>query len=86
MELIYIKVLLTWAGSLITGSFAGSSRNVTGDGDFDSLVNFLEAKGKLRILLSPMRMQCSTLLKKATPRITFLEEMRTKFEYIPEPE
>ena len=59
---------------------------VSGDGDFASLVNFLEARGKLRILLSPVRAQCSTLLKKATPSITFLEEMRSKLEFIPDTE
>ncbi len=55
---------------------------VTGDGDFASLVNYLEPKGKLEILLSPVEAQCSSLLKKATSTITYLEQMRSKLEHI----
>ena len=57
---------------------------VTGDGDFASLVNYLEPKQKLEILLSPVEKDCSTLLKKATPNISYIEQMRSKLEFKPE--
>lgn len=54
---------------------------VTGDGDFACLVNYLEPREKLKILLSPIEAKCSILLKKATPNITYIEQMRNKLEY-----
>jgi len=56
---------------------------VTGDGDFACLINYLEPRKKLEILLSPVEQQCSALLKKATPQITYIEQMRAKLEFIP---
>lgn len=53
---------------------------VTGDGDFACLINYLEPRGKLEILLSPSLAHCSALLKLATPQITFLEDLKSKLE------
>lgn len=51
---------------------------VTGDGDFACLVNYLESKNKLKIILSPTKERCSALLKRATAKITYLEQMKNK--------
>ncbi|MBI4086222.1 MAG: NYN domain-containing protein [Candidatus Liptonbacteria bacterium] len=55
---------------------------VTGDGDFACLINYLEPRSRLEILLSPVEAQCSILLKKATPKVTYLEQMKGKLELI----
>lgn len=79
------EMILQVMAELVPGSESSCEKVilVTGDGDFASLVNYLEPKRKLEILLSPVQTQCSSLLKKATPHISFLEEMRSKLEYIP---
>jgi len=79
------ELILQVMAELVPGSdtFCEKVVLVTGDGDFASLVNYLQPKGKLEILLSPVEAQCSSLLKKATPKITYLEQMRNSLEYFP---
>jgi|SRR3989344_5906485 len=50
---------------------------ITGDGDFASLVQFLQEKGKLISLLAPDNMKCSILLKRTNAPITYLKELRS---------
>lgn len=54
---------------------------VTGDGDFACLVEYLKRADKLDIVLSPNRKFCSSLLKQAFHRITFLEDLKGKLEF-----
>lgn len=54
---------------------------VTGDGDYSSLVKFLMAKGKLRVILSPgEKERCSVLLKRTEAPITYLNDVRYLLE------
>jgi uncharacterized LabA/DUF88 family protein len=54
---------------------------VSSDGDFGCLVQFLQERNKLEIVLSPRnKNMCSTLIKRLAPRITFLPEVRTLIE------
>ena len=46
---------------------------VSSDGDYASLIKFLQEKGKLLTILSPSN-HCSILLKRTNARITYLEE------------
>ena len=55
---------------------------ISGDGDFACLVRFLFKKGRFGALVSPNRDRCSIFLKQAAPRVTYLEELRTKLEYL----
>ncbi len=55
---------------------------VSSDGDFYCLVDYLNKKDKLRIVLSPYRETCSSLLKKtAKGKISYLGSMKHKLEY-----
>jgi uncharacterized LabA/DUF88 family protein len=50
---------------------------VTSDGDFGCLIQFLQEKGKLETVLSPRRVnKCSSLIKRLSPKITFLPEVQ----------
>lgn len=52
---------------------------VTSDGDYSSLIKFLQAKNKLRIILSPsIQEKCSILLKRTNAPITYLNEVKEK--------
>jgi len=55
---------------------------VSSDGDFYSLVQFLYEKDKLRIVLSPSKKYCSSLLKQtAKEKICFMDDLKNKLEY-----
>ncbi|MCX6785821.1 MAG: NYN domain-containing protein [Candidatus Komeilibacteria bacterium] len=52
---------------------------VTSDGDYAGLVKFLQAKDKLRIILSPgIQEKCSILLKRTNAPITYLNDIKDK--------
>jgi uncharacterized LabA/DUF88 family protein len=52
---------------------------ITSDGDYASLVKFLQEKDKLRIILSPsIQEKCSILLKRTNAPITYLNDIRDK--------
>ncbi|HUC31430.1 MAG TPA: NYN domain-containing protein [Candidatus Paceibacterota bacterium] len=55
---------------------------VSSDGDFYSLVKYLNDKQKLGAVLSPDVKNCSWLLRKAAgDKIWFMDELRRKLEY-----
>ncbi len=55
---------------------------VSSDGDFYSLVEYLESKNKLEVVLSPNLDDCSSLLKQtAKSEIQFMDKLREKLEY-----
>ena len=55
---------------------------VTSDGDFYSLVDYFYKNGKLEIVLSPNKENCSVLLQKvAKEKIWFMDNLRKKLEY-----
>ncbi|MEI6042234.1 MAG: NYN domain-containing protein [bacterium] len=50
---------------------------VSSDGDFGCLIQFLQERGKLEIVLSPRgKEKCSTLIKRLASKITFLPEVK----------
>lgn len=52
---------------------------VTSDGDYASLVKFLQTKNKLRVILSPsIEKKCSILLKRTNASITYLRDVHNK--------
>ncbi len=52
---------------------------VTSDGDYSSLVKFLQEKNKLKIILSPsVQKRCSILLKRTNAPITYLNDIKNK--------
>jgi len=52
---------------------------VTSDGDYSSLVKFLQEKNKLRVVLSPsIQKRCSILLKRTGAPITYLNDVKHK--------
>jgi uncharacterized LabA/DUF88 family protein len=52
---------------------------VTSDGDFYSLVDYLYGKEKLKVVLSPNKEKCSTLLKRtAKEKIYFMNNLQKK--------
>jgi len=56
---------------------------VTGDGDFYCLVKYLDKSNKLLKVLAPSSQNCSSLLTKvAGKKISFVSDLRQKFEYI----
>ncbi|MFH0852359.1 MAG: NYN domain-containing protein [bacterium] len=56
---------------------------VTSDGDFYCLVNYLYNKEKIEKIISPDYKHCSILLKKAAKeKIVFMDNLRSKLEYI----
>ena len=50
---------------------------VSSDGDYASLIKFLQEKDKLSTILSPSN-HCSILLKRTNARITYLDRVRSK--------
>ena len=55
----------------------------TSDGDFASLVRYLQEKNKLLRVVSPAPKGCSILLRRvAGNQIDFLNELRHRLEYI----
>jgi len=55
---------------------------VSSDGDFGCLIQFLQEKNKLEIVLSPRNeKKCSTLIKRLAPKITFLPDVQKLIEY-----
>ncbi len=54
---------------------------VSSDGDYASLIKFLQERGKLKIILSPHdKNKCSILLKRINAPITYIHNMRKFFE------
>lgn len=52
---------------------------VSSDGDYASLIKFLQEKNKLKIILSPsIQKRCSILLKRTNAPITYLDEVKGK--------
>ncbi|MBI2100005.1 MAG: NYN domain-containing protein [Candidatus Vogelbacteria bacterium] len=52
---------------------------ITSDGDFDTLVKYLNKKGKLAAVISPNKAKCSALLKKAAQgKMYYLEDFGPK--------
>jgi len=50
---------------------------VSSDGDFGCLIQFLQERGSLEIVLSPRsKNKCSTLIKRLSPKLTFLPEVK----------
>lgn len=50
---------------------------VSSDGDFGCLIQFLQEKNKLELVLSPRnKNKCSSLIKRLAPKITFLPEVK----------
>ncbi|MDP2741624.1 MAG: NYN domain-containing protein [bacterium] len=55
---------------------------VTSDGDFYSLVDYLYLQNKLKVVLSPNKNKCSSLLRKSgKERMIYLDNLREKLEY-----
>jgi uncharacterized LabA/DUF88 family protein len=54
---------------------------VSSDGDYASLVKFLNARGKFKTLISPSN-KCSILLKRTNVQIVYLNDKRSVFEYM----
>lgn len=54
---------------------------VTGDGDFYCLAEYLIKKDKLLKLMVPNRDSYSSLLRKFSPFIVFMNNLKTKLEY-----
>lgn len=54
---------------------------VTGDGDFACLAQYLESKGKLRMVIAPSFHGCSSLLKRNIRNLTIMENVRNRLEY-----
>jgi uncharacterized LabA/DUF88 family protein len=56
---------------------------VSSDGDFFSLVKYLEQQGKFLTVICPKREKCSKLLTRAAGgRIAYLDEFRKKIERV----
>lgn len=53
---------------------------IAGDGDYAGLVEFLNDKGKLQVVLAPNHKKCSILLKRTNVKLTFLDQFREKLE------
>jgi len=55
---------------------------ITSDGDFYCLLDYLNERGKLRMVISPYFKTCSSLLRKsAKDKLTFLDNLKEKLEY-----
>ena len=54
---------------------------VSGDGDFYCLVDYLKGKGKLLKLMIPNRNRYSSLLRKFSKEMVFMNDLRGKLEY-----
>ena len=54
---------------------------ISSDGDYASLVKFLQERNRLRVILSPhTKEKCSILLKRTNAPITYLNDVRSFFE------
>ena len=54
---------------------------VSGDGDFYCLVDYLKGKGKLLKLMIPNRNRYSSLLRKFSKEMVFMNDLRGKLEH-----
>ena len=54
---------------------------VSGDGDFYCLVDYLKGKDKLLKLMIPNRNRYSSLLRKFSKEMVFMNDLRGKLEY-----
>ena len=54
---------------------------VSGDGDYHCLVDYLIKQDKLLHLMIPNKYKYSSLLKKFTDKIVFMNNLKEKFEY-----
>lgn len=55
---------------------------VTSDGDFSCLVDYLRQQEKLEMVLSPNRVKCSVLLRRAAKdKINYLNDLKGKLAY-----
>jgi len=54
---------------------------VAGDGDYHCLVEYLKKQGKLLRLIIPNQYKYSSLLRKFSPNIVFLNQLKGKLEY-----
>jgi len=55
---------------------------VSSDGDFQSLVQYLDSKDKLKVVLSPNKQTCSVLLERAAKsKIDYMNNLKKKLEY-----
>jgi uncharacterized LabA/DUF88 family protein len=54
---------------------------VTGDGDFHCLVEYLKKQDKLERLIVPNRHKYSSLLRKFTPLMAFVNDLKGKMKY-----
>jgi len=54
---------------------------VTGDGDFHCLVEYLRKQDKLKKIIVPDRHHFSSLLRKFSPNMAFMNDLRGKLEY-----
>ena len=55
---------------------------VTSDGDFYSLVDYLQGKDKLKVVMSPYFKTCSSLIKRsAKDKLVFMNNLKEKLEY-----
>ncbi len=55
---------------------------VTNDGDFLALLNYLDSKNKLKVVLSTHKWDCSLLIKRAYPeKVQFLEKVKDRLNY-----
>lgn len=52
---------------------------ISSDGDYASLIKFLQEKDKLLTILSPSN-HCSILLKRTNARITYLDRVKSKID------
>ncbi|MBI2119316.1 MAG: NYN domain-containing protein [Elusimicrobia bacterium] len=54
---------------------------ITGDGDFHCLIEYLKKQNKLKKLIVPNRHKFSSLLRKFSPDMAFMNDLRGKLEY-----
>lgn len=54
---------------------------VTGDGDFYCLVDYLKSKNKLLKIMIPNRFHYSSLFRKLSKNIVFMNNLKSKLEY-----
>ncbi|MFH0838783.1 MAG: NYN domain-containing protein [Candidatus Omnitrophota bacterium] len=54
---------------------------ITGDGDFHCLIEYLKRQNKLKKLIVPNRHEFSSLLRKFTPDMAFMNDLKGKLEY-----
>jgi hypothetical protein len=70
---------------LVTVAKAGNYEKaiiVAGDGDYFCLAGYLDALGKMEMILAPSRNECSVLLRRGPWKITFMDDLRKKLERV----